>query len=247
MTHFPPRSDGAVRAVTFDFWRTLFRDANGDVRRELRLRAFTEATGVSRAEALPAMEACFREFDRCHREEQRTLEPEDAVRFMAQALDIDVPADVAARLSEAFATAILEHPPEPVEGALDAVRAAAQRRPVGVISDSGVSPGRSLQALLARHGFLDHIRVLVFSDIVRVSKPQRPMFETAARELGVEPHDLLHIGDLEYTDIRGAKAVGAKAALFAGDNARYADCNSADYTFLSWQEFIDRLPEICPD
>lgn len=239
--------NGAIRAITFDFWRTLFRDVDSDLRRELRLRAFVEATGVARADAERAMQACFAEFERCHREEQRTLEPEDAIRLMSQSLGIEVPAEVAAELSEIFATAILRHPPCPIEGALEAVRAAAARRPVGVISDSGVSPGRSLRQLLERHGFLEHIRVLVFSDIVRVSKPQRPMFEAAAQGLGVDPHELLHIGDLEYTDVVGAKSVGARAALFTGDNRRYAGfATAADYTFSTWREFIEQLPRLCP-
>lgn len=236
-----------VRAITFDFWRTLFRDVDSDLRRELRLYAFTRATGVPRADAEAAMTACFREFERCHVHEQRTLDPEDAIRLMSQSLAIEVPPKTAAELSEIFATAILTHPPHPIDGALDAVRAAAARRPVGVISDSGVSPGRSLQQLLERHGFLEYIKVLVFSDIVRVSKPQRPMFEAAAQGLSVDMPHLLHIGDLEYTDIVGAKAVGAKAALFTGDNRRHAgQPTAADYTFDSWPEFIAALPRICP-
>ncbi|MDX9974509.1 MAG: HAD family hydrolase [FCB group bacterium] len=233
-----------IRAITFDFWRTLFRDANGEQRKECRVRAFTEATGVSVEDALKAMDTCFREFDRCHREEQRTLNPEDAVRMCVDSLGISVEPHVADGLAETFATAILQYPAEPIEGALEAVRAAAARCPVGIISDSGVSPGRSLRTLLERNGFMEYIRLAVFSDVVRVAKPQRLMFETAAQGLGVDPHELLHIGDLEYTDILGAKAVGAKAALFTGDNKRYAGNTVADYTFATWGEFVQRLPEL---
>lgn len=233
-----------IRAITFDFWRTLFRDANSEERKNRRVRAFVEATGVSVEDTLRAMDGCFREFDRCHREEQRTLNPEDAVRMCADSLGLSLDPEVANGLAEVFGTAILKYPAEPIEGALDAVREAASRCPVGIISDSGVSPGRSLQTLLERNGFMDHIRLAVFSDEVRVAKPQRLMFETAAQGLGVEPHELLHIGDLEYTDILGAKAVGAKAALFTGDNKRYAGNTVADFTFASWSEFIHRLPEL---
>lgn len=234
-----------IQAITFDFWRTLFRDANNELRQALRIEAFAAATGARTEDVSAAVKEVWREFDRCHREEQRTLDPEDAVRLCARSLEIEVDPAVARELSEVFATAILHHPPEPIEGALEAVKAAAAHRPVGVISDSGVSPGRSLRQLLERHGFLEHIRTLVFSDVVRVSKPQRPMFETAARALGVDVHGLLHIGDLEYTDIAGAQAVGARAALFTGDNDRYAKGTAADYVFASWDEFIERLPALC--
>jgi FMN phosphatase YigB (HAD superfamily) len=101
-----------------------------------------------------------------------------------------------------------------------------------------------LRQLLARHGFLEYLEVLVFSDEVGVAKPQRPMFDAAAKRLHVATSDLLHIGDLEVTDIAGAKGVGAQAALFTGINASNLNDTQADHTFTSWTEFIDALPGI---
>lgn len=235
-----------IRAITFDFWRTLFRDANSAKRQHLRVSAFAQATGVRESDVAAAMQQVWKEFARCHREEQRTLYPEDAVRLTAEALGVSLSPEQACHMAEVFATAILVHPPEPIDQALDAVRAAAELRPVGLICDSGVSPGRSLRHLLERHGFLEYMKVLVFSDVVSVSKPQRPMFEAAARGLNVGLNQLLHIGDLEHTDIVGAKAVGAQAALFVGDNDTYLGQTTADHTFETWRQFIQCLPRLCP-
>lgn len=234
-----------IRAVTFDFWCTLFRNANSEPRQAIRIEAFHAATGVPREDIATALDLVWGEFFRHHIEEQRTLYPEDAVRLTAQHLRVTLAPDVAADLARVFATAILEHSPEPIDGALDAVRAAAARGPVGLISDSGVSPGSSLRALLDRHGFAPYLEAMVFSDEVGVAKPQALMFETAARGLGVDPRDLLHIGDLEPTDIAGARAVGAVSALFVGDNANHLDGTQADHVFRTWPEFIDRLPALC--
>lgn len=231
-----------VRAITFDFWSTLFRDANSEPRQKVRVDACASATGLPADTVASALRITWAEFDRSHREDQRTLTARDAVRMTCGALRVPLASEAAAELSEVFATAILRHSPEPIEGALDAVRAAASFVPVGVVSDAGVSPGSSLRALLERHGFLDSFRSLTFSDDVGVSKPQRAMFEHAARGLGCAPEELLHIGDLEYTDVAGAHAVGAKAALFAGENARYRSISKADFVFDSWREFIDALP-----
>ena len=44
-----------VRAVTFDFWCTLFRDANGEARQQIRIDAFADATGVAKDEAAEAL------------------------------------------------------------------------------------------------------------------------------------------------------------------------------------------------
>ena len=232
-----------VHAITFDFWCTLFRDpTQSRERKQIRVNALSKATGAPPAKAAVALNAVSLEFARCHIEEQRTLDPLDAVRLAGANLGIPVPAEEVPRLAEVFATAILEYPPLPVDGALDAVRAAAERVPVGLVSDTGLSPGRSLKELLRRNGFLDYFKVLVFSDEVGVSKPQCPMFETAARALGVAPSELFHLGDIEITDIAGAKSFGASAALFAGENAHYLGNTTADHTFTAWPEFTRALP-----
>ena len=233
-----------VRAITFDFWCTLFRDVSGKNRQQIRADAFVRATGASRKVVLHIMDQVAAEFFRHHVEEQRTLGPLDAVRMAARQIGTRLSPDQEQTLAEAFGTAILEDPPLPVDGALDAVRAAAARLPVAVVSDSGLSPGSSLRQLLAKHGFLEYFDVLVFSDEVGVAKPQRPMFDTAAKRLNVATTDLLHIGDLEVTDVAGAKGVGAQAALFAGVNASYLDDTQADHTFTSWSEFVAALPEL---
>jgi len=233
-----------IRAVTFDFWCTLFRDANGAPRQQIRIDALQQATGASQEAVTEALRKVWIEFTRSHIEEQRTLYPIDAVHQAENLLNVSLDHDVEEKLAEVFATAILAHSPVPIDDALEAVQTTAQRCPVGIISDSGVSPGSSLRQLLERNGFSDVLTTMVFSDEVGVAKPQALMYETAARDLGVKTEELLHIGDLELTDITGAKAVGAKAALFAEINAGYAGNTQADYTFMKWREYIDALPEI---
>ena len=234
----------SVRAITFDFWCTLFQDAHGHRRQRLRVEALARTAGVSQAAAQEVLDAAYREFFRVHIEEQRTLAPMDAVRMSCDALQVEIGADATRKLSQCFGRAILDYAPEPVADALAAVRAAAARVPVGLVSDSGMSPGSSLRALLQRHGFTEHLAVLTFSDELGVAKPQAPMFETAARALGVAPAELLHIGDLEPTDVKGIQRLGGTAALFGGVNPRYVGQTEAEHTFVTWREFIDVLPRL---
>jgi putative hydrolase of the HAD superfamily len=233
-----------VRAITFDFWSTLFRIANSPPRQKIRIDALTDATGTSHGRAADALREVSRVFMRHHIEEQRTLQPHDAVRVAGDFLGVPVPPEKVDSVAEAFGTAILMHSPVPIDGALDAVRAAAEHVPVGLVSDTGLSPGSSLKELLRRNGFLEYFKVLVFSDEVGVAKPQRPMFETAARAMGVAPSELFHLGDLEITDIAGARNVGASAALFAGENAHYLGNTVADHTFTAWPDFTRALPQL---
>lgn len=238
------KTNGPVRGITFDFWRTLFRDAGSVERQQLRARSFAEVSGRSEEEVSAALRRSGERFFEHHITHMRTLEPHDAVRMVCEDLRVTLPDADEKRITEVFATAIIEYSPVPIDGALEAVRQAAERAPVGIVSDSGLSPGSSLRVLLDRHGFTPYFKAIAFSDEVGVSKPQALMFETAARGMGLEPSQILHIGDLELTDIAGAKAIGAKAALFAGDNARHLGATEADYTFTSWDEFIQLLPEI---
>ncbi|HPO14750.1 MAG TPA: HAD family hydrolase [Candidatus Hydrogenedentes bacterium] len=235
----------AIRAITFDFWGTLFRDTGAELRQAMRLKAFCEATGAAPETAMNALETTFAEFQRSHIEDQRTLSPLDAVHIACSVLNIKLKGPTVRRLAHIFATAIIKYPPEPIEGALDAVRTAAQRWPVGLISDTGVSPGSSLRQILGREGFAGYMSAFTFSNEVGVAKPQAPMFERTARILGVAPNELFHLGDLQPTDILGVQNVGGKAGLFAGFNTRFIGHTTAEYTFTSWQEFITILPQIC--
>ena len=234
-----------IRAITFDFWRTLFyADSGLQERRQARVDAAVRLTGRPRDAIKEAMKFIDSEFLRIHITEQRTLVPIDAIPMLERQLKISIGEDEGVALAEEWADALIHHPPEPVEGSLAAVRAAANLVPVGLISDTGIVPGSRIQKLLDRCGFLEHLRCLSFSDEVGVAKPQPAVFEHAAAALGVAPAELLHIGDLEPTDVKGAQNFGAKAALFCGDNTRYVKGSRADYVCSHWDEFVGNLARI---
>jgi len=235
----------AVRAITFDFWRTLFSDPREPVeRRQIRIDALCKATGATPEAALRALLTSESEFLQHHIRTQCTLGPIDAVAIVGRELNVSINDRDAIELAEIFGSAILHYPPIAIPGGLEAVLAAAARFPIGIISDAGISPGKSLRTILEHNGYAQHFKHMAFSDEVGVAKPQALMFDTAARALGVEKNELLHIGDLEGTDVRGAKAVGARAALFVGDHDRYRTNNSADYIIEDWKHFLELLPTI---
>jgi len=234
-----------IRAITFDFWRTLFyASSKSQERKGLRVQRLSHLLGLPVEEIAPAFKQVSHEFMRVHIMEQRTPPPADAVPMLCEKLGIPLPAHQFDALLAAITDTFDEHPPASIPGALDAVRAAAAHVPTGLISDTGLTPGSRIRALLEREGFAPHFSSLSFSDEVGVAKPQAAMFHHAAAGLRVATHELLHIGDLEPTDVAGAINVGAFPALFAGDNTRYIEGTRARRVFRSWQEFIDALPEL---
>lgn len=233
-----------IRAITFDFWRTLFRNTRREERHRARVTAIAAVTGLPYEQADAAMTDAMQRFLHTHIHEQRTLGPRDALRMLEETLRHKFDVAHADHLDEIFATTILQFPPEPIEGALQAVRAAAECGPVGLISDSGISPGASLYKLLEAHGFAEYFQVCVFSDEVGVAKPQAAMFHAARAGIGADFDCILHIGDLEPTDIAGALNCGATAALFAGDNTRFLGNTKAHHTFTDWITFCEKLSQL---
>jgi len=84
--------------------------------------------------------------------------------------------------------------------------------PLGIVSNS---EGRMAE-LLAELGLAGCFTVTVDSGAAGVSKPDPRIFEIAARGLGLPLGELVHVGDSEAADVRGALAAGAYAIRFDG-------------------------------
>jgi putative hydrolase of the HAD superfamily len=77
---------------------------------------------------------------------------------------------------------------------------------------------------------------IVVTEDVGALKPHPAAFELAAEELGLEPGQVLHVGDREDCDVDGALAAGMQAALFCRDPKNTA--TKAGFLFSSWRDFI---------
>jgi HAD superfamily hydrolase (TIGR01509 family) len=92
----------------------------------------------------------------------------------------------------------------PIEGALETVRAFAERFPVAVASNSTRT---ILGVKLESAGFAPHLTTWVSSDDVARGKPAPDIYAEAVRRLGFAPAEALAVED---------SAAGATAALAAG-------------------------------
>ena len=131
-------------------------------------------------------------------------------------LDFAVSEPMLATIVARFEEGILEHPPVLIAGAREALSSLAHRYRLGIISDVGFSPGRVLKQVLADNDLLDVFDSLVFSDEAGRAKPHIEVFERAARSLSAEHGAMVHVGDLERTDIIGARQAGYRAIRFTG-------------------------------
>lgn len=211
-----------MKLVTFDFWNTLFLDRDEGERHKKRIDFARERFRKTRSSIATAdVEIAF---ERAHKlfstqwELRRSVTMSRHVSEMLEHLDLQIPEDDYNSVVDYFETILLEHPPVLIEKAADAVHHAARGMRVGLISDTGYSPGRTLVRILDVHGLSGCFQSYSFSNETGVLKPAAEAFHKILRELQIEPEEAVHVGDLEETDIAGAKAIGMKAIKFIGAN-----------------------------
>jgi len=238
-----------LRAVTFDFWNTLFVDVRGREREQRR--ADVLAAELSRAGAHPpaavideALRTGFGFFDRVWLFEQRTPDCAEIVDSILGTLNAQLPAAAHAHVVEEFEQMILDLPPEPMPAARETVRSLAQRYRLAVICDTGYSPGSVLRVLLERHGMLARFDYLFFSNEHGMSKPDARVFQRTLRELGVRAGEAAHVGDIQRTDIAGSQAAGMAAVHFIGANRHDAARSTADATASHFDELPRTLDSL---
>ena len=230
-----------LKAVTFDLWDTIVHDDSDEPKRAAQgLRSKREERRQLVWEALQAVaptdpEAVRLAYDTADaafnvvwKENHINWTVEQRLRVVLTGLGRSLPPDAMARLIERTGAMEVEISPDPIEGIGEALAALGARYKLAVVSDSIVTPGSGLRAILRKHGLEERFQGFAFSDEVGRSKPHRAMFDSAAAQLGVEVSEIVHIGDRDHNDVKGPQAIGAKAILFTGSRADDRERTSAD-------------------
>ncbi len=231
----------SIEAVSFDLWDTMIADQTDEPERKSRgLRTKVderrylvhEALARHRDIAFDVVAAACRVADTAARkvwlERHVTWTARERLCVVLEGLGRELPGDDLDRLATQHETMEIDVPPDAVPGIGEALAVLGERYRLCVVSDTLISPGRVLRALLAHHGLDRHFGVFVFSDEIGCSKPDPRTFQAAAGKLGVDPGAMAHVGDREGTDIAGAHAVGMKAVLFTARRRTDEATTSAD-------------------
>ncbi|MBI5032491.1 MAG: HAD-IA family hydrolase [Chloroflexi bacterium] len=99
-----------------------------------------------------------------------------------------------------------------VRPTLDALKARGMR--LGIISNFPSTCAQVLQTLDIAHYF----SFLAVSAIIRAEKPDRAIFDHAARLANRPVSELVHVGDGTHADVDGARGAGWNAILLDRDN-----------------------------
>lgn len=236
-----------LRALTFDFWGTLYQNAYA---REERLDLLSEVLEQHRQprpldELEAAVDHARSVWEEVWQKEQRSISIDRWLDELLGRLGVRLSSEPKAALGRAIESVYLQtDEPKLVVGVTEVLTELADRYRLGLISDTGLAPGRVLREVMRRDGLLSHFDTLTFSDELGTAKPRpEPFLRTLAR-LEASPNEAAHIGDLPETDLHGARNVGMRAVLFLGvshreDGLSLADAAFSDYSEL--EELLERL------
>jgi len=205
-----------LRAVTFDCWSTLLVERNWTTAYHLRIDALAElASGAGRPTRFDTLREAFDAAWNHHMAQWVagvSTNTRDLADHALERLGLRPEAKAREELVRVWEEASHCGDVEPVEGALDTLRALAREGlRLALVCDTGLTPGRVVRAHLERSGLLAHLDICVFSDEVGAPKPDPRPFLTALVALDVVPDESLHVGDLRRTDVAGARDVGMRS------------------------------------
>jgi HAD superfamily hydrolase (TIGR01549 family) len=250
-------SRAVIRAITFDLWDTVFVDDSDEPkraakeflpkpaeRRKLVHQFLEQHEPISKEHIELAYDTVDAAFHHVWYSQNITWTVRERLSVLLKALKRDLPDTEFSELIRLHEEMELAVRPDLAANVAESIQDLHGKYRLGVISDAIFSPGRALRQLLAHYDILKFFDAFIFSDEIGCSKPKAALFNEAAKALGVEPCEIVHIGDRELKDIEGSHAVGARAVLCTVVKDRGSENTRADAVcsnFLALPEILEKL------
>jgi len=214
-----------IKAVAFDLWETLIPDTPELSRQQERLR-IDRMEEILRARGFAAaaehIERAYRSlWHRCQELYWSTdvdIPCRKQIEHFLEEMGLDAAAfdeETLSRLEHVYANAALEILPAAIAGASSTLRELKRRGlKIGLISNTGRTPGYVLREILDRLGLASSIDAMVFSNEHGECKPRTSIFDNLRRALGLPHDEIVFIGDNLYADVFGAQRCGMRAIHF---------------------------------
>lgn len=237
-----------IRAITFDLWDTIILATDySDVRFNYLYNVLkAQDFDISISDIKAAFEVSLAAFSQLWREQNQYFTADARVDLILQKLNVTLPDATKKDITKRFQETILVSPPPLIPGAFDVLTKLHKHSKIGLVCDSGMSPGVVVRKVLKHHAILPYFHTTIFSDEIGITKPHPRIFSEALARMQVAPNEAVHIGDLLRTDIAGAKAIGMKAIWFnsnAHAHAKKQDQRSStvkpDHTISSLTQLLE--------
>ncbi len=235
-----------LRALTFDYWDTLYEGGALPERVALRRTAVGALLGAYGRDLPEAqLRALYEESgtvaQRWWSEEQRGYTTDDRLRWILERASVTPQKGCShvTAAADAVDNALLMLPPAMLPGAWQMLRTLQRHFKLAIVSDTGFASGRAQDRLLEKDAARRFFTSTVYSMDVGHAKPRPEIFASAVDSLGVSSGEILHIGNDERTDVRGALAAGFRAIRL--DVVRDSGPSEAEFVARSFEDLTEYL------
>ncbi|MBI4312320.1 MAG: HAD family hydrolase [Chloroflexi bacterium] len=238
-----------IQVVTLDLWQTLVLDTRDLGRERSRIRIEDTIAALRQVgeeftedQVREAFRAGYRQCREIHRQGLDVSFERQVRMFVRQispGLLERIPRETFTAILNRYADAFYDVPPVVAPGVADVLSALTQSGyKLALISNTGMTPGRTFRAYLAMQGLGGFFRYCTYSDEVLLTKPNPDIFLHTLASMGCQPEAAVHVGDHLLNDIKGAADSGIRSIWLEG-----ADDSKLDVTPTAAIKNIAELPE----
>ena len=201
------------KALTFDLWNTLIADVDYSKRRIGILLHVCEQQQCFRdvSAVRAAYQSAMRLWDECWRVKRKGISIHELIGHIFDILNIHLKKTIQDDVVARFAGVVVADPPPMLDFASSILEVLHTKYRIGLVCDTGFTPGQVLRQVLQGHNMLQYFCCLLFSDEVGATKPSALIFQRTLDALQLNADEVVHIGNLLQTDVVGAKAMGMTA------------------------------------
>ncbi len=231
-----------LKAITVDLWNTLFKNKFYSEERFEILTEFLETKRITFSLEDLKKEYLF-QFNLHDIDIEvigfRHIYTEERLFKLFKSISIDYTENEVKELVIKFEEELLNNLPELKPGVKETLEEISKNYKIGLISNTGITPGRVLTVALKKLGIHEYFSALTYSDEIGYYKPKALLFESTLEQLACKPVYAVHIGDSLETDVKGAMGFNMKA-IWVRDIFSIKNPNiTPDYE-------VQEIPEILP-
>jgi len=235
-----------LKAITFDFWDTLYKVPDQMSMSNRRIAAFTKtlkAVGYEAEEEAirQAFYDCWQHANHYQIECGLDITPRGHVEFILAQLRINLKREDWKRVYDTYTSILVDYPPQVNDDVYETLPRLAEKYKLAVICNTGVTPGILLREIMKTDDIFRNFAFEVFSDEVLWAKPNVKIFNYALEKLHIHSTEAAHVGDNRSTDIAGAKRAGMTAIWLAPQEA--AKCAECDFHIRGIKELVTLFAE----
>jgi HAD superfamily hydrolase (TIGR01549 family) len=231
-----------IQAILFDLWNTLFINKSYSRKRLEKLSQFLQEREffISVGDLRTVYDRRFHFSEVTFEEiEFRHIYTEDRISGVLDELKITISKEDMGIITEELESLLQDDPPLLKPNVKKTLEEISPNYQIGLISNTGVTPGKVLRTALNGYNILHLFDVTIFSDETGYFKPHPKMFEIPLKKLRCKAENAIHIGDGLVTDIKGANEFHITSVWFNDMKKVNSLTITPDYEIKEINEVLD--------